>query len=331
MIIQFVQILYGPQERLPVDTAFYEHVLADIEFFGISSQIYSLLKQRGQLDQTPRFFQERLKQNFKAIVFQNMFVKSQLEGILNKLEETGVDAIPLKGVLFAEKYFGHLGARGTSDIDLLIKPQDMERAIACVKSLGFDTEVEFSPDHFHREFIKQFPGGLRPLMVELHWDLLKQKTSDLSIEEFWSQAKPLGAYRHIKEFSEHHNFYMICLHGWRHNLNSLKYVLDILQMIYVLRDELEYSALFRDAAAHKTLRRMKWTLATVYKCVPQLNGIKKLPLTSDRLWWSYNAIRELKYNKINQYLNIIYSQFLIFDSITHGIQAVRSELLPAKR
>lgn len=331
MIIQLIQAIYEPQGSLPADSAFYEQVLADIEFFGVASQMYCLLKQRGQLDQTPPFFQDRLKQKFKAIVFQNMFMKSQMEQVLNKLEEAGIETIPLKGVPFAEKYFGHLGARGTSDIDLLMKPQDMERAVACVKALGFDTEVEFTPDHFHMEFIKRFPGGPRPLMVELHWDLLKRNTSDLRIEEFWAQAKPLGAYRHIKEFSEHHNFYMICLHGWRHNLNSLKYVLDILQMIYVLQDDLDYSVLFRDAAAHKTLRRMKWTLATVYQCVPQLHRIKELPLTRNRVWWNYNAIRELEYNKIIQYMNIIYSQFLIFDSVAHGIQAVRSELLSAKR
>jgi hypothetical protein len=32
-----------------------------------------------------------------------------------------VEAGPLKGVTFAEKYFGHIGARGSSDIDLFIR------------------------------------------------------------------------------------------------------------------------------------------------------------------------------------------------------------------
>ncbi|PWW17162.1 hypothetical protein DFO73_1306 [Cytobacillus oceanisediminis] len=32
-----------------------------------------------------------------------------------------VEASPLKGVTFAEKYFGHLGGRGTSDIDLFMR------------------------------------------------------------------------------------------------------------------------------------------------------------------------------------------------------------------
>lgn len=315
---------------LPAESDFYMQALEDIEFFGVSPQMYCLLKQRGQLDQTPHFFQARLEQKYTEVLFLNIFIKNQTEQLLNRFDEAGIAAIPLKGIYFAEKYFGHVGARGTSDIDVLIKPEQLQSAIDCVKSLGFTTEEEHIPAHFHWSFSKPLPNSPIPLTVELHWDLLKENTSSLNIEEFWRHAIPFKDYTHIKELSEHHTFYMICLHGWRHNLNSLKYILDIVQMIYVLRHELDYAVLFHDAASHKTLRRIKWALTVVYHYLPQLQAMKELPLKSSRLWWNYNAIRELEYKKIHQYMNIAYSQYLIFDSVTHGFHAIRNGLLPSK-
>ncbi|CAM3870210.1 nucleotidyltransferase family protein [Cytobacillus oceanisediminis] len=41
---------------------------------------------------------------------------------------------PLKGVTFAQKYFGYIGTRGTSDIDLLIRPYQLEKAIEFITS-----------------------------------------------------------------------------------------------------------------------------------------------------------------------------------------------------
>jgi hypothetical protein len=197
MIISLIQALYDPRIPLPHDWDYYEKVLEDIEFFAVSSQIYYLLKQQDQLAQTPPFFQAQLKQNYDETLFLNIFIKNQTEQIFREFEEKAIPAIPLKGVSFAEIYFGHIGARGTSDIDLLIKKADIEKAIECVKALGYTKEQERSPSNFHWGFSKPLPHSPIPLTVELHWDVLNEKTSDLHIAEFWNQAMPLQSYRNI--------------------------------------------------------------------------------------------------------------------------------------
>lgn len=318
MIITLIQALYDPRISMPQEMEFYEKALEDIEFFDISPQIYWLLKQRGQLEkQTPSFFQERLKQKYNGALYQNIFIQSQTKMALEKLEEAGIQTIPLKGTFFAEKYFGHLGARCTSDIDLLVHPFDLERAINCVKSLGY-IEQERIPSHFHWSFSKPIPDSPIPLTIELHWDLMKEKTSDLNMDEFWEQATARGSYRYIKELSDYHTFYMICLHGWRHNLCSLKYFLDIIQMIHILQDKIDYTCLQKDAAAHKTLRRTVRTLAIVYHYFPHLAAIKELPVKKGiKLWWNYNAIRDRNNKTYMQYVNWVYYEFFDFDSMKH--------------
>ncbi|MGO4274915.1 nucleotidyltransferase family protein, partial [Paenibacillus sp. TAF58] len=137
MIIPLIQALYDPRAPIPQDLLFYEKALQDIEFFALSSQIYYLFDQQGRWGQVPRFFHERLKQKYDETLCLNLFIKNQTNQLLRKFEEMGISVIPLKGVHFAEKYFGHLGARGTTDIDLLLQKHDLERAIACVKLLGY--------------------------------------------------------------------------------------------------------------------------------------------------------------------------------------------------
>ncbi len=42
----------------------------------------------------------------------------------------------------------------------------------------------------------------------------------------WNDSSTIEGYQHVRELSDLHTFYMICLHGWRHNLDSLKYFID---------------------------------------------------------------------------------------------------------
>src|SRR3954467_5714948 len=210
---------------MPKDTSMYEKWLLDEDIFAIGPQIYSLLQQQGRLDEVPVFFQEKLKKRFQESFYQNLFIKNQTMEILRTLDERGIEVIPLKGVTFSESYFGHLGARPTSDIDLLIKKYDLHRAIECVQNLGFVIDLEEIEDHFHTSFSKELPGSQIPLTVELHWDILPENNSALEIQEFWEQSQPRVSFVHVRELSHYHTFYMICLHSWRHNLDSLKHYL----------------------------------------------------------------------------------------------------------
>ncbi|MGM0874199.1 MAG: nucleotidyltransferase domain-containing protein [Bacillota bacterium] len=331
MLINFLQSLYDHNSSLPSETEVYNQLIEDIEYFSISPQVYFYLKQQDRLELTPQFFQNRLKNSFNQVLIQNLFIKSQTEKILSTFDELSIPAIPLKGVLFAEKYFGHVAARSTSDIDLLIKPDDLNNVIEYVKKLGYTIEEESAPDHFHCSLSKELPGSPIPLTVEIHWDILRENTSEFKIEEFWSQANPLKQYKHIKELSDDHTFYMICLHAWRHNLDSMKHFLDIVQIINVLGNELEYDTLFKDAARHKTLNRMKRTLSIVYRAFPQLKEIQTLPFNNQKgLWWQYEAVRDSSFRNIKVYLDYFDYLFFSFDTTKHRLIAFTEWIRPSE-
>lgn len=247
----------------------------------------------------------------------NMLIKSELEAIFGSFESKQVNMIPLKGVILAENAFGHLGGRPTSDIDILVKREDIPKAVKLVKELGFVIEEELNPTHFHLSFNKNVPCLDFPLTIEIHWDILKEGTSNLDIQKFWKEATPYLQYKHIKQLSEYHTFYMICLHGWRHNMDSLKYFIDIIQLIYLYQDKLDYQRLFEEAAAHKTLKRIRRTLSIVYQQFPPLAELKPLPQKHALLFWDYKVFRDKNHKSLIKYIDFIDYQLFSYDSLSH--------------
>lgn len=294
-----------------------QSTLKEITGEGIGPQVYFLLKSKKVLHLLPEFFRQALKKDFENGYFQNLFIQMELKRILNRFEGLQIEVIPLKGTIFAEKYFGSLGARTTSDIDLLVHQRDLKKAVDAIKQFGFTIEEKRIPGHFHCSYSKNLPGSPVPLTVELHWGIVVEKTARFPIREFWEEAVPIDGFSFVKQFSDYHTFYFICLHGWRHNLDSLKYFIDIIQMIHLLRDTLDYDRLLRDSANHQTRKRMVRTLAIVYQQFPHLNEIKKLPFSKKI------TIHQTEKAGILRYLDFIDYQFFSYDTARHTLIELR--------
>lgn len=330
MAIELIRAIYDATIPLPLDEQYYQGAIQDIEFFGIPSQVYHLLKENGQLEQTPPFFQERLKQKYMETLYLSMFIKNQTKLILREFEIAGIEVIPLKGIWFAEKYFGHIGARGTSDIDLLIKPFGLDKAIDRIKELGFVPDPKEVPSGFNLTFIKEIPFSPIPLMVEIHWNIVDPKTSSLTTEKLWKDASPIKNSNYIKELSDQHTFYMITLHGWRHNMNSLKYFLDILQLINKKDTDISYHNLFTEARNDKTLNRIIRTLSIVYIQFPFLNSRKWLIKKKTILFWRYGDLIQPDKKSIRNYIDFIDYQIFSFDRFFHSITELNTWIFPPK-
>lgn len=330
MMNQLVSALYINEMELPSDKVYYEELLRNQEIEAIAPQVYQLLKSQGKLDQVPDFFRQYLKEQFFQTMQPNLFVKHETTQLLKEFEEQGMEVIPLKGVGFAESYFGNLGARKTSDIDLLVKDYDLDEAVELVKQLGFTVEEEKIPGHFHCSYSKQLPGSEIPLVVELHWDLLKESTARFNIEEFWQASKPSCQFSVVKELSYLHVFYMIILHGWRHNLDSLKYHLDIIQLIHFLKDDLDFDLLISIAEKHLTKKRVIRTLSSVYQEFPFLDYIKPFPYKSAKKYLEFND-KKSGSNLYKKYTDYINYQYFSYDTPSHTIKELLTTILPAKK
>ncbi len=332
-MIDFLRALYDPlAPSLPSPNAvdYYERILSDIVYFGVAPQVYALLKDQGRLETLPYNMRVELECLYKETAGLNLFIDHELNLILEQFGNNGIEAVPLKGVPFAQRYFGHAGARPTSDIDVLVRHNDLNRAVKCLKQLGFVMEAESIPGHFHWCFHKALPYSAIPLVVELHWNILKENTSDLDIERFWHNVQPSKLRSTRKELSELDTLYLMLLHGWKHNLNSMKYIIDIVQLIHRYDGRVEFEKLYDISRKDRTWRRVAWTLRVAYACFPHLHRIQSLPKAAEGpLCWDFRSIRSTHTTRLQQYVNVAYSQYFLYDRIQDSWPALRSWLVPS--
>ncbi|WP_167747214.1 nucleotidyltransferase family protein [Cohnella luojiensis] len=316
-MIPFLQSLYHPEPELPRDDDDYYHrILQDIELFMISSQVYHLLIKQERLEDVPTFFQQKLKEDYTRGLNHNFYMRYQEAILLKAFEEWAINAIPLKGIHFAVRYFGHLGARVAGDIDILIPLNKLRESIECVKALGYTFEIV--KDHHARLYRNE-------LSVELHWTLDKQYWSDLTPHPFWESSEKLKHYDYVKQLSTQYTFYFICLHSARHQMDSLRYLLDIRQMLYECAEEIDYDSLFRRAGCDKTLRRIKTVLSIVYQQFPELHKVKPLDIPYINCYWNYESIRNAKLGIRDRqyYMYKMHFKHLIFDSWKYTLKSIR--------
>ncbi|MPY18636.1 nucleotidyltransferase family protein [Paenibacillus glucanolyticus] len=277
VLVTFLDELY--QGRLPsLDEMQYVNLMMDIDLFDIAPQVFAELRQKGLSHQVSEQVRLKLSSEADIVLIQNFLIKTELKMILQTFEASCIEVIPLKGTQLAERYFGGLAARGTTDIDLLVGKKDLHQASDLLISLGFD-KVTGDPTHFHEEYVKPLNNASFPsLTVELHWNIIREDFTNTDVSRLWRDASLMSGCHYVYELSPLHTFYHICLHGMNHHMMSMKYFVDIATLIHVMDSRLEYAELLDVAAADRNLSKVWIALSLAYDMLPHLQRLKPMPM-----------------------------------------------------
>jgi hypothetical protein len=101
---------------------------------------------------------------------QGAFLQLTLLRVMAMLADAGIRSAPLKGPLLGEAIYGEPGRRLSSDIDLLVAPEQLPRAVEVARQLGYGDPLDPVEDNglplLH--FALAHERGELPLL-ELHW------------------------------------------------------------------------------------------------------------------------------------------------------------------
>lgn len=90
------------------------------------------------------------------------------------LAEAGIDSLAYKGPGLALALYGDLGARWSSDVDVLIRRRDVDNAARAMRHAGYTPKVALSPAEVAR--LKRESCQLNfyrdEVLVEVHWSIL---------------------------------------------------------------------------------------------------------------------------------------------------------------
>jgi Uncharacterised nucleotidyltransferase len=78
-----------------------------------------------------------LRHHFQVNALRNVFLAGTLLKLLRLLEAHGIAALPYKGPVLAALAYGNVAFRQFGDLDLLVRPQDADRAKALLWAQGY--------------------------------------------------------------------------------------------------------------------------------------------------------------------------------------------------
>jgi hypothetical protein len=115
-------------------------------------------------------FASELDQAIEAGRRQGAFLQLMSLRAIAVLADAGIRSSALKGPLLGEAIYGDPGRRLSSDIDLLVAPEQLKMAVDVIRGLGYDAPTDYVDDsglpllHF---VLLHERGELPP--IELHW------------------------------------------------------------------------------------------------------------------------------------------------------------------
>jgi len=157
--------------------------------------------------------------------------------ILDALCLSDIPVIVLKGFPLSRKLYGDPYLRITGDIDLLLKPQDISRAISILSAAGYVPAISPWPSNrkkaqrfqrFRNQFAMLHPESR--IVVELHWRLLyfPVKPHDILETLVWDnlvEQKTDG--RSFFVLKDELELLYLIIHGGLHGWNRLKWLIDV--------------------------------------------------------------------------------------------------------
>jgi hypothetical protein len=182
----------------------------------------------------PETVQTELKGLFLTNALRNQLLSEELARVLSLLGDAGIRVVPLKGVALAQALYGDTAARVSVDLDILVPPANVAKAIEVILASGYRAG---SSDPYisklllrhgrHYDAVRDAPGI--SFLLEVHWILVQHSSKDdEAVSDLWAEARP-QSYFGAPGFSlsPEWNFLYLAIHATDHEWRSLKWLVDI--------------------------------------------------------------------------------------------------------
>lgn len=184
-----------PEARPEIDwPALVERALRN----GVAPLVYRRLREAAHV---PPIVLDPLRQAYYQNAAANTLRIHELGQVIGALEAAGIPAIVLKGPALALTIYSDPALRVIGDLDLLVRREQVEQAIAALQPLGYGPPEREPP--YPLEYLSRFGRHMQlqrhdragTLDLEVHWTLIGElwagAVTAIDIEGLWARALPL--------------------------------------------------------------------------------------------------------------------------------------------
>lgn len=196
----------------------------------------------------PNYILTKLRAEFRANTRRSLLLSGELVRLINLFEAKGIPVLPFKGPVLATSAYGNLSLRQFSDLDILVRSRDIERAKALFLSEGYSMKIERievtqeqeaafvrSPNihQFVREAAYPFINQQKAVVAELHWGIMPQYFSfPIDSEALWDELEPVSiAGKTVPNLSPENTLLMLAGHGTKDCWTQLIRICDVAELI----------------------------------------------------------------------------------------------------
>src|SRR5262249_36381458 len=153
--------------------------------------------------------------------------------------------------------YDHPGLRQSIDLDIVVRPKDVERARECLTTQGYRLARKVDPRQtqflISRQHNLQFARDEGRLLVELHWRIAPRLFAPgFGAEDLWSSLETINVEGvEIKALPIEELLMTLCVHGARHLWERLSWVTDLAAVI-AATDEIRWTELLAMAKRTQT-------------------------------------------------------------------------------
>jgi hypothetical protein len=234
---------------------------------GISPLFYWNLKKVSDKKDVPFEVMKKLERIYYSNLARNMMFFNELGKTLKAFKKVGIETVVLKGVFLAEEIYKNIGLRPMSDIDLLIKEEDVEKAKEELSKLNYFAEPVIVPTKLHKKFYTalheelQLVNQNKEIMIEIHWDIQPiHNPYKVDIKKLWDNVKPVKiAGVDVLTFAPEDTLQYLCLHMDKHiNLKGapankpLRDFCDIAEVTRYYNEIINWNLLLQNSKSFKT-------------------------------------------------------------------------------
>lgn len=149
----------------------------------------------------------------QMILTQSIVQLADRDIVFAALTEAGMDVLPVKGSWLKEQY-PQIDYRQMSDLDMLIRREEREKAREVMFRLGYKEELVLSP---HHDGYEKAPYTA----VELHLQLLPDGDEHCGYyQNIWEKAKPVEGYCSLYRLPVEDE-YIFCMLHMKHHLEEM--------------------------------------------------------------------------------------------------------------
>ena len=211
-----------------------------------------------------------LKNTYYCTFIRDGYLRQEFLKISDACTEKGIVLVPIKGIALLEDIYANRPLRSMTDIDVLIKEDDLSKAEAVFCDLGYRKELYGLREEYWRKnqchiaFYKKEEEGKAPF-VELHWSLdFKRKNRNI-LSELWSRIRGINLQgRILRLLSVEDTLFSLALHSRRLGKTlCLKNVYDAALILNKYTGNFDWDYVLRESEKSKMCSTIFFLLSQV--------------------------------------------------------------------